>query len=87
MKKYRKRPVVIEAVQFTGEDRAELETWMGNQSFNWFFDGHEWASFNIATLEGVMEASKGDWIIKGVQGEFYPCRNDIFEQTYEAVTE
>lgn len=87
-KQFRKKPVVVEAVQFTGR---------GSEDECLAFISPEYvASYNMAgnpettpiklhTLEGVMEASPGDWIIKGVQGEFYPCKPDIFEQTYEAV--
>lgn len=65
--KFRKKPVVIEAVQFTGENVAECKGFAGSK------------------MEGEMRCRQGDWIIKGVKGEFYPCKNDIFEATYEAV--
>lgn len=78
--KFRKKPVVIEAVQFMGtpESLKEVVDFMicvetiDNQIV-------------IRTLEGEMRAIAGDWIIKGVNGEFYPCKPDIFEKTYEAV--
>ena len=79
--KYRKKPVVIEAVQFDGTD--ESCDWLLPQ----LIDGSISRSFNklhIKTLEGTMTADVGDWIIKGVNGEFYPCKPDIFEKTYEA---
>lgn len=82
--KFRKKPVVIEAEQWLGRDdlvqagRVEAFLQQGNASFK--VDGN---SVFIDTLEGMMTASKGDWIIKGVQSEFYPCKPDIFEQTYE----
>lgn len=92
MAKFRKKPVEVEAIQFTGGGEAEryaVERWIyqnnGAPTANWFFNGTEYVSFNIVTLEGTMEASKGDWIIKGVKGEFYPCKPDIFEQTYEEI--
>lgn len=87
MGKFRKKPVEIEAVQFDGTqyNRDRLEKWMEGSCVNWFFDGSQYSSFNITTLEGVMEASVGDWIIKGVKGEFYPCKPDIFDATYEIV--
>lgn len=81
--KFRKKPVVIEAWQFTEETK--------NQVFNNITCTKEPAEENgkpiikIATLEGIMTARLGDWIIKGVAGEFYPCRDDIFKQTYEPV--
>lgn len=76
--KYVKKPVVIEAVQWTGENTQELSEFMGVTSF---CDG----KVQISTLEGVLTASKGDWIIKGVRGEFYPCKPDIFQATYSQV--
>jgi len=76
--KYRKKPVVIEAVQWNGSNYDEIGDFMGHSS-TMEFNG----SFVIPTLEGDMYASEGDWIIKGVKGEFYPCKPDIFEMTYE----
>lgn len=78
--KYRKKPVVIEAIQWDGMNYDELGDWMG-MSATCEIDG----CFLIPTLEGEMRASPGDWIIKGVQGEFYPCKPDIFAATYEEV--
>jgi hypothetical protein len=77
--KFRKKPVVIEAVQYLGPglNVTECELFVGKAAT---FDGRE---FRIKTEEGVMTASPGDWIIRGVQGEFYPCKPDIFEETYE----
>lgn len=76
--KFRKKPVVIEAVQFNGELTSiealhipEVSQQFGSKTVQ------------IPTLEGVMTAQPGDWIIKGVKGEFYPCKPDIFEATYE----
>lgn len=89
MKKFRKKPVVIEAVQWDGKNFDEVSDFTGN------WHGHKLAyedaesaairtgSLHIKTLEGVMTANTGDWIIKGVNGEFYPCKPDIFEKTYE----
>lgn len=82
--KFRKKPVVIEAEHFTSDNK--------DRCFN-FVTCNRYAEFDesgnpvlrIETLEGDMVASIGDWIIKGVKGEFYPCKPDIFEQTYEAV--
>ena len=76
--KYRKKPVVVEAVQWNGNNYKEVIDFAENKI--WFDAlGNIW----IATLEGDMVAKKGDYIIKGVQGEFYPCKPDIFEETYE----
>lgn len=77
MPKFRKKPVVIEAIQFTRGNFDELEAFVGGDAE--FRDGE----LVIATLEGPLRASPNDWIIKGVKGEFYPCKPDIFEQTYE----
>ena len=81
IKKYRKKPVVIEAVQWVGNNLSDIETFIGRT-----VDNKE-TTLVIHTLEGDMEASIGDYIIKGVNGEFYPCKLDIFYKTYEEVTE
>ena len=78
--KYRKKPVVIEAVQFLEqtidgpEEFREVVKYKNKMSGGYFY---------IETLEGEHIVSEGDWIIKGVKGEFYPCKPDIFEMTYE----
>ncbi|KGR72894.1 hypothetical protein ACVRWQ_06025 [Streptococcus phocae subsp. salmonis] len=78
--KYRKKPVEVEAVQWTGKNEFEVSRFVGPGMF--FNDLREPV---IETLEGNMRTSKGDYIIKGVNGEFYPCKPDIFEQTYESI--
>lgn len=75
--RYRKRPVVIDAVQWNG-NKDEVKEFYPDCCFD---DGLVY----IDTLEGTMKASHGDYIIKGVNGEFYPCKPDVFEKTYEAV--
>ena len=80
--KFIKKPVVIEAVQFTGDNGNEIAKFMKCQ-----YPGLIKGKFYIGTLEGVHEASPEDWIIKGIKGEFYPCKPDIFEATYEPVQE
>lgn len=82
MAQYRKRPVVIEARQYTGKNGTALLGWIGGVELEEDFLG---SFIEIKTLEGTMRADKGDWIIKGVKGEFYPCKPDIFEATYEPV--
>jgi len=77
---YRKKPVIVEAVQWSGSNWHEVLAFAGGD--NVFTSGSE---LNVVTLEGPLHASPGDWIIKGVQGEFYPCKPDIFEATYEEV--
>ena len=88
MAKYRKKPVVIKAVQFF--DNAESITNISNFIGNAFLVKVDYKKpdkpvIPIATLEGVMTASVGDYIVKGINGEFYPCKPDIFEKTYEFV--
>lgn len=87
--KYRKKPVVIEAKQFTGEENnaEQLIEWIGKEVASKTPDHYEEQNVFINTLEGQMTASKGDYIIKGVKGEFYPCKPDIFEATYELIEE
>lgn len=89
--KYRKKPVVIEAIQFNGKNFVDVCEFMGGQKgvTEKFLSKQKIDEFNtlkqmkIDTLEGVMTANVGDYIIKGIKGEFYPCKPDIFEQTYE----
>lgn len=81
MAKFRKKPVDIEAVQWTGDNVKEVMDFMG-----WRNASHDQRSgLNIHTLEGTHHATPGDWIIRGVKGEFYPCKPDIFAATYEQV--
>lgn len=86
--KFRKKPVVVEAIQFTGHNKFEIADWALQEN------GATGITFpkgtnniEIFTLEGTMTASPGDFIIKGVKGEFYPCKPDIFELTYEVAAE
>lgn len=81
--KYRKKPVVIEAIKFIGNDYGTLVA-LGSLGLKPVIEDNRLV---IETLEGVMSANVGDYIIKGVNGEFYPCKPDIFEKTYEIVTE
>ena len=83
--KYRKKPVVVDAVQFNGFNWAECYQFMSDKTLvfpDWI---KEYESIDIHTLEGTMKCSNGDYIIKGINGEFYPCKPDIFEKTYEPV--
>ena len=82
MAKYRKKPVVIEAVRFrSGEQDGCFNADVIAGNIRYPEDG----TMLIRTLEGVMCAQPGDWIIRGVKGELYPCKPDIFEATYEPV--
>lgn len=88
--KYRKKPVTVEAVQFTGSTTQviALETWIeGGEYVAPGMRTADMRSFYIPTLEGDMRVQPGDYVIKGVQGEFYPCKSAIFEATYEKVTD
>lgn len=87
--KYRKKPVEIEAVQFkddSADTLIKLQEFMQSDLRVLFADPDN-PVIKIETLEGIMDASIGDFIIKGVNGELYPCKPDIFEKTYEAVNE
>lgn len=78
--KYRKKPVVIEAEQWCGFNLNDDNSLFQSPKVIIKHDGSE---FLVDTLEGVMKGNKGDWLIKGVKGEFYPCKPDIFAATYE----
>lgn len=80
VKKYRKKPVVIEAIKYTKENYRECVDFCDESFYSCFND-----DIVIETLEGKHRASLGDYIIKGVKGEVYPCKPDIFEMTYEEV--
>lgn len=87
MPMYRKKPVVIEAMQWDGSEgkmQAIQVRWPGLTTAGIGMKGNEVLHWSIATLEGSHIVSVGDYIIKGVKGEFYPCKPDIFELTYEA---
>lgn len=86
MKKYRKKPVVIEAIKFNWTCRmlnALVKEGMIIASCNKHEGRNEVSSLSIKTLEGSHKVSQGDYIIKGVAGEFYPCKPEIFEATYD----
>jgi len=94
--KYRKKPVVIDAKKWTGENLFDIITFIEGEEPNLTHPtaSGRWLDYEdivkrdgliIKTLEGQHIASIGDWIIKGVANEFYPCKPDIFEQTYEPV--
>lgn len=85
MAKYRKKPIVIEAVQVT--DATFSDAHPNPEHIKGIVYDPVKKEARISTLEGIMVASLGDWIIKGIKGEFYPCKPDIFEATYEAVLE
>ncbi len=87
MPKFRKKPVVIEAVRLPGRDNydlAKFHAWRKEVGFT-SYETRRDLTMIIPTLEGNHTAQPDDWIIKGVAGEFYPCKSDIFEATYELV--
>lgn len=88
---YRKKPVIVEAFRWTGgPDQTDDPEWIiekiREQSV-WFYTEERGTFMMINTLEGVMQANQGDYIIKGVNGEIYPCKPDIFEKTYDLVND
>lgn len=83
--KVRKKPVVVEAMQFEGDNINEIARFCGDELAGQYVVEGEF--YEIETLEGEMIVRPGDWIIRGVAGEVYPCRDDIFRQTYEVETE
>lgn len=80
--RYRKKPVEVEAVRWDGNNVEKVRAFFGGRG-RFFVDRA--SNVRIDTLEGRMTASPGDWVIRGVKGEFYPCKPDIFEATYEPV--
>ena len=103
-KKYRKKPVIIEAIQWDGKNLVDVSAFLYNKTHKEalkeinssdisckIWDDYEsiviGEGLTIDTLEGRMKADIGDYIIKGVNGEFYPCKSYIFAKTYEEVTE
>jgi hypothetical protein len=82
MTRYRKRPVEVEARQLTAANATELAIWCGGTVL---WSTREVTGLIVPTLEDPLRAHLGDWIIRGIAGEFYPCRDDIFRATYELV--
>ena len=85
--KFRKKPIIIEAMQFTSKTKGEVLKWVSCpiEYCDIMDDGNQ--LFKIKTLEGDMMVINGDWIIKGVNGEFYPCKPDIFEKSYDRIND
>ena len=88
--KYKKKPVIIEAIQFDGLNLEEIKDFVGDKLKYDIIDsawqvgkGAPHILMEIETLEGNMKVSEMDYIIQGISGEFYPCKPDIFEKTYE----
>ncbi len=92
MGKYRKKPVIVDAEQWTGDNLEAIVKFLGDTHLS--YDKHHYMDTSriaggliIRTLEGEHQAAIGDWIIKGIQGEHYPCKPDVFEETYEPAGE
>lgn len=87
MPKYRKKPVEIEAIQYNGYNKTEIEFYFGVQLGEYNDNGIKREDFYliIPTLEGNMKCMVNDYIIKDIAGELYPCKSDIFYQTYELI--
>lgn len=83
--KVRKKPVEVEAMQFTRGNGAAVWEWADSKPM--YDPQGNVCGLRIYTLEGNMKADFGDWVIRGVKGEFYPCKPDIFEATYEVIGE
>lgn len=79
--KYRKKPVEIEAIKWTGSNLQQVYKFLEGQRCEYLPNNY----ISIPTLEGTMFALPGDYIIKGVQGEFYPCKPDVFKLTYDPI--
>jgi len=82
--KYRKKPVIIDAIQLLNNNQSEINNFTKPNFFQFKKQGNK-ISLLIPTLEGEHLALEGDYIVKGIKGEFYPCKPDIFELTYERV--
>ena len=86
MAKFRKKPVEIEAVQLRRDNENEMSAHIKGLNCTWGIEKEtKEPHIIIPTLEGEMLANENDWIIKGVNGEYYPCKPDIFEKAYDAV--
>ena len=85
--KFRKKPVEIEAIQFTRLNWEEIQQFTNNKATSLTIERRINGACTciIQTLEGNMTANEGDWIIKGIKGEFYPCKPDVFGLTYERI--
>lgn len=82
IEKFVKKPIIIEAINYDGTNKVEIQEFMDR-----YIDDTQDKQLKIETLEGVMLANVGDYIIKGVTGEFYPCKPDVFTKTYDKIDE
>jgi len=86
--KFRKKPVEVEAIQYLREENImAIQDFFGEENGRTLKYAPVSNEYFIRTLEGDMKLTKGDWVIKGINGEFYPCKPNIFEKTYEKLNE
>jgi hypothetical protein len=88
-KLYRKKPIAVEVMQFIGTNWRDIEVWSDDSVYvrgSKLPDYQKEMEMTVTTLEGQVRARVGDYIIRGVRGEFYPCEKSIFEETYYEVT-
>ena len=88
--KFRKRPVVVDAWQWNGEDKEKFPYWLQGRLDIQFVNLDELTGLRLLlvdTQHGNAECSEGDWLIKGIKGELYPCKDDVLQATYERVDE
>lgn len=83
--KYRKKPIEVEAIQFNGYNHEQIKEWSNGKVVSAKAWKPDYCQLEVHTLEGIMDVNYGDFVIKGIQGEFYPCKHDIFIATYEAM--
>ena len=83
--RFMKRPVIVEAVQYHGTGEIEGPPWIGEAIQAGVLISTDSGQLGVHTLEGIMFVSPGDWIIRGIRGELYPCKPDIFSETYQEV--
>lgn len=83
VKRYKTKPCEIEAIQWNGDNLDEIRKFVGLSLVSWEPNTEDYFNLIIRTLEGDMKASLYDYIIKGLRGEFYPCKPDVFERKYE----
>ena len=72
----RKKPIIVEVKQYSNDNKEEVLEWLGDKGY------YQNNNLYVKTLEGVLKADEGDFIIKGIKGEFYPCKPDVFKETY-----
>jgi hypothetical protein len=85
IKTYRMKPVIKDAIQFTPENWNDIQTWMLDYNGSMTWEGSIPDRVSIQTHMGTMDAMRGDWIVRGLEGEFYPVQDSKFQATYEEI--